>query len=229
MGRAKSFALNSRLAVVSAAGGTVRSVSDAFDENPAFVAWRPDGIYFQGSQGTAVHLYRVDPATGRVARLTGPDAFMGGGFSVARNGRVAMLVSSPTALPEVAVAEPGVRLAPRVLTAMSEQARALTLGTREIVRWKSRDGTPIEGVLVKPAGWTPNDRPRPLLVVIHGGPTGVDRPSLLAPDVRNYPVDVWAGRGALVLKVNYPAARATARSSARSTCATWASATRGTC
>src|SRR5206468_10388178 len=90
--------------------------------------------------------------------------------------------------------------APRVLTAMPAQVGGLTLGTREVISWKSRDGPAIEGVLIKPAGWTPNER-RPLLVVIHGGPTGIDRATLL--DTRNYPVDVWAARGALVLKVNY--------------------------
>jgi hypothetical protein len=34
--------------------------------------------------------------------------------------------------------------------------------------------------------------------VIHGGPTGIDRP--IVPDTRYYPVDAWVGRGALVLK-----------------------------
>jgi dipeptidyl aminopeptidase/acylaminoacyl peptidase len=52
---------------------------------------------------------------------------------------------------------------------------------------------------------TPTDfdgsKPTPLLVQIHGGPTGIDRPVLL--DTRYYPTDVWVGRGALVLKVNY--------------------------
>jgi dipeptidyl aminopeptidase/acylaminoacyl peptidase len=42
-----------------------------------------------------------------------------------------------------------------------------------------------------------------LLCIIHGGPTGIDRPALLTPDTRYYPSDIWAARGALVLKVNY--------------------------
>jgi dipeptidyl aminopeptidase/acylaminoacyl peptidase len=58
----------------------------------------------------------------------------------------------------------------------------------------------IEGVLIKPANFDPA-RKYPLLCVIHGGPTGTDRPAL--PDARYYPVDSWVARGALVLKVNY--------------------------
>jgi len=53
----------------------------------------------------------------------------------------------------------------------------MTLGTSEVVSWKSSDGAVIEGVLRKPAGFRPGT-PAPLLVIIHGGPTGVSRPTL---------------------------------------------------
>jgi len=70
------------------------------------------------------------------------------------------------------------------------------------VSWKSRDGAVIEGVLIKPRDWSPSKK-YSLLCVIHGGPTGVDRPVLLTPDTRYYPSDIWVARGGLVLKVNY--------------------------
>ncbi len=57
-------------------------------------------------------------------------------------------------------------------------------------------------MLIKPSGFDPSKK-YPLLCIIHGGPTGVDRPALLAPDARYYPSDIWVSRGALVLKVNY--------------------------
>jgi dipeptidyl aminopeptidase/acylaminoacyl peptidase len=89
---------------------------------------------------------------------------------------------------------------PKKLTEMSRQLEPLKIGTPEMVSWKSQDGTTIEGVLVKPADFDPAKR-YPLLVVIHGGPTGVDRPTALP--TRIYPVDAWLGRGALALRVNY--------------------------
>jgi dipeptidyl aminopeptidase/acylaminoacyl peptidase len=55
--------------------------------------------------------------------------------------------------------------------------RIFKLTTREVVQWKSEDGTAIEGILIKPADYDPS-RKYPLLVVIHGGPTGVDTPLL---------------------------------------------------
>jgi len=56
--------------------------------------------------------------------------------------------------------------------------------------------------LIKPADFDPAKK-YALLTVIHGGPTGVDVPGLLSGDTRYYPADIWAARGALVLKVNY--------------------------
>ena len=56
---------------------------------------------------------------------------------------------------------------------MSKQIDDWELGTSEIVSWKSKDGTLIEGVLHKPHSFDA-DRKYPLLVVIHGGPTGID-------------------------------------------------------
>jgi dipeptidyl aminopeptidase/acylaminoacyl peptidase len=88
------------------------------------------------------------------------------------------------------------------LTTMTDQAKPFVLGTREVISWKSKDGTMIEGVLIKPADFDPAKK-YPLLCIIHGGPTGIDRPALLAPDTRYYPADIWAARGALILKVNY--------------------------
>jgi dipeptidyl aminopeptidase/acylaminoacyl peptidase len=202
MGKPLFFHANSRLAVVAAAGGTPRSITDRFDEQPGLVAWTGDGIYFSGLQKTAGHLFRVDPAGGNIVRVTGPDDLMAGAFSLTDDGkRVAFSATSSTTLNEIAVSEVQ-SFAPRVLTHMTDQAKAFQLGTREVISWKSTDGTPIEGVLIKPAGFDPSKK-YPLLCIIHGGPTGVDRPALLGPDARYYPSDIWVDRGALVLKVNY--------------------------
>jgi len=201
LGKASYFADNSRLAMVPADGGPIRSLTDAFDENPSFIAWTPGGLYFQGLQRTDGHLFRLDLETLKFERVTGPNGFMGGAFTFSRDGkRMAFSAASPTSLNEICVS--GFPFRPRALTNMTAQADAFILGTREVISWKSRDGTEIEGVLIKPAGFD-SGRKYALLCIIHGGPTGVDRPALLSPDTRNYPADIWAARGALILKVNY--------------------------
>ncbi len=201
MGKVReNFFRNSRLAVVSADGGAVRAITANFDELPGFVDWGARGVFFSGLQRTASHLFVVDPATGVVTRVTGPDSGMYSAFSLNRDQSMgAFVVSSPTSVPEIGLSTLSA-FAPRVVTSMSAQVRDWKLGTREVVRWKSRDGAEIEGILIKPRDFDPS-RKYPLLCVIHGGPTGIDRPTL--PDARYYPVDEWVNRGALVLKVNY--------------------------
>jgi dipeptidyl aminopeptidase/acylaminoacyl peptidase len=201
MGRPDYFARNSRMAVVSAEGGVVRSLTDSFDENVYGADWNADGIYFSASQKMAAHLFRLDPASLKITRISAPDEAMVSGFTFSRDGkRMAFTAISPTTMGEVCVSE--FPFKPRALTRMTEQAEAFILGTREVISWKSKDGAPIDGVLIKPTNFDPAKK-YALLCVIHGGPTGVDRPALLAPDSRYYPADIWAGRGALILKVNY--------------------------
>ena len=200
MGEAKSFARNNRIAVVSAAGGSPRSLTDSFDENVNPIAWTSTGIFFGASQKTTAHLYRLDPASGAIRAVSAPATAMVGGVSLTPDGRTAAFSEAgPTTLNEVKVSSTET-WAPRVLTAMTTQVAGWTLGTREVVRWKSKDGAEIEGILIKGRD-AKADGTHPLLCVIHGGPTGVDRPTLL--DGRYYPVDEWVARGGIVLKVNY--------------------------
>ena len=202
MGDKLYFASNSKLAVVNAGGGAPHSITDSFDESPGLLDWNRDGIYFTGLQKTASHLFRVDPATAKVSRISRPDDLMAGSFSLNRSGdRMGFVAASPTSMNEVFVSSTK-DFAPRKLTDFNAQAKNFTLGTRELISWKSQDGTTIEGVLIKPADFDPTKK-YPLLCIIHGGPTGIDRPVLLSPDARYYPSDIWAARGALILKVNY--------------------------
>ncbi len=200
MGNPKYFHSNSRLAVVPAEGGKPRSITDAFDEQPRLLKWKADGVYFGASQKMASHLFRVDPATGAVTRVSEPDALMLAGGSLTADGKTfAFAAYSPTSLAEIYVS-PIRPFAPRRLTSMTDQVSGYTLGRREVVSWRSQDGTPIEGVLIKPPDFEAG-RKYPLLCIIHGGPTGVDQPTMI--DTRVYPSDLWAVRGALILKVNY--------------------------
>ena len=200
MGNPKFFYTNTKLAVIPAEGGTPRSITDSFDEQPGLLEWRNDGIYFQALQKTTSHLFRIDPAIAKITRLSRPDNFMIGRANFSADGKMmAFAAPSATSLNEIYVTETA-NFAPRKLTAMTDQVKNFKLATREVISWQSQDGTIIEGILLKPADFDPTKK-YPLLCVIHGGPTGVDRPTLL--DARYYPTDIWAGRGALILKVNY--------------------------
>ena len=196
------FFENGALAVVSATGGAPESITGRFDENPQLVAWTRAGIFFAASQRTWSYLYRIDPASRQIAMLRVREDWIGQSFAVTASGtHTAFVASSPRQFPEIYVAEVAATLAPTRLSDLGAQVAGWPAHGREVVRWKSQDGAEIEGVPHKPADFQPGRR-YPLLVVIHGGPTGVSRPQPFG-SASFYPIDGWLARGALVLEPNY--------------------------
>jgi len=192
-----------RLADVEArparAAADVRDRTAAFDEDPTLLGWGPDGIYLWAFQRTSSHLFRIGP--GGVTRVSAPDRLAVGPPSLARDFKAAAFtLADDRRLPEIAVSALD-RFQPKMLTDVTAQTAGWTLGPVELVRWKSADGAEIEGVLHKPADFQAGRR-YPLLVVIHGGPTGISR-ALLAPGNRYYPIELFLAKGALVLEPNY--------------------------
>ena len=101
MGRDPSFATNTKLAIIPAEGGTPRSVTDSFDESVNLQEWKLDGIYFNALQKTASHLFRLDPTTGKISRLTEPENLMMASASLSRDGqKLAFGAGSPGSLTE---------------------------------------------------------------------------------------------------------------------------------
>jgi dipeptidyl aminopeptidase/acylaminoacyl peptidase len=195
---------NSVIAVVDAReGAKPQSLSDAFDEDPGLIAWNSRGIFFSASQRTATALYRLDPATREILKHQVHDQWIGTGFSFSRDGAsVAFVASGPSDFPEVHVAPVSALAKAQKLTNTTRQIASWPSHLREVVRWKSQDGAEIEGVLHKPADFQAGRR-YPLLIVIHGGPTGISRPVPYTNGVGYYPIDLWLPRGAVVLEPNY--------------------------
>src|SRR5882757_5861318 len=194
------FYTNVRIAVVSAEGGNPQILTDSFDEDPGLIGWGPDGIYFAAEQKTYAHLFRLNPATKAVEKLSAPDHMASFSFSFSQDYKQ---VAYRAALENQYVEVYSSPVAPWVgqkLTAMGDQLKGFTLAHREVISWKSADGTAIEGVLYTPPDFSIKKK-YPLLVVIHGGPTGVDQP-IVNPD-RYYPIERFVAKGALVLRPNY--------------------------
>ena len=125
-----------------------------------------------------------------------------GGFSFTRDhSAVAYTLGDAKTFPEVYVTR-GMNIgAGRKLTNLGNQIQGWKVGNREMIAWKSTDGTEITGVLHKPADFQAG-RKYPLLVIIHGGPTAISRPFRVA-GAGPYPMEQWLGRGAVILEPNY--------------------------
>ena len=194
------FYANRKIAVVDAGGGSPRVVSDAFDEDPDLLKWAPDGIYFSGLQKMSSALYLLDPANGKLKKMEMLGSEIAGAFTFSKNFKqVAYRGAGANAYAEIYAGSLAAGSAAKLTNAGAQEA-GFTVAKREVVRWKSGDGTEIEGVLYKPTDFSPSKK-YPLLVVIHGGPTGIDMPVVSAD--RYYPIERFVAKGALVLRPNY--------------------------
>ena len=80
-------------------------------------------------------------------------------------------------------------------SAHNEPVRSLYLVPAAGIDFKSFDGTPVQGWLIKPIGWR-SDRKYPLILSIHGGPHGMSGYAF------NPTFQVYAARGYAVLYLN---------------------------
>ena len=195
------FFQNNVIATLAVGSTIVRPLTEAFDEDPNLVAWNKDGIQFSASQRTWSYLFTLNPQTKDITKHAVRDAWIGGGFSINPDGtQVAFIGSGAMDFPEVFVA-PVQTMAAKKVSDAGAQIASWPKHTREVFAWKSQDGAAIEGVLHKPADFVPGRR-YPLLIVIHGGPTGVSRPTPYGSGTA-YPLDAFLAKGAVVLEPNY--------------------------
>jgi dipeptidyl aminopeptidase/acylaminoacyl peptidase len=201
MGNPSFFYTNRFIATIAPGGVSPRVLTKAFDEDPNLVDWTPAGVHFSASQRTWSYLFTVDPKGEAIKKHAVGDNWIGGAFSITPDGANAAFVgTSPTEFPDIYVA-PIATMAAKKVSDTGSQIATWPKHRREVVRWKSQDGVEIEGVLHKPADFQAGRR-YPLLIVIHGGPTGVSRPVPYG-SVGYYPLDAFLAKGALVLEPNY--------------------------
>jgi dipeptidyl aminopeptidase/acylaminoacyl peptidase len=196
---------NNRLWTVPPGGGEAPvPLTNGLDEHARLVWAGAENLLVEAADRTGRGLVRIPlhgDAEGHAEPIDGGDLFATGFSASADGGRVAFLGQSPTLPPDVYVAESGA-FAPRRLTHLNPGAEQWALGETRIVSWRSRaDGEAIEGVLTLPVGYREGQRV-PLLLRIHGGPSGVSTMSFHGDDGA-YPTQVFAGRGYAVLQPNY--------------------------
>ena len=103
-------------------------------------------------------------------------------------------MTTPTQPPEIYALE---GRAFRPLTAHNEAlVKEVQLSTTEDFQSRSKDGTEVHGLIVKPAGYQAGRR-YPMILLIHGGPNGQDEHDF------NFQREFLAAQGYVVLAVNY--------------------------
>jgi len=190
-----------RIVLLPRQSGTARELPPTFDERPALIGWTGDSarllfaepkgttsmIYAMGVDGPAQPLYRPERGTMQPGHLNAAGSAIG------------FAGESWDEAPEAYVLKLGEHTPQRVSAANADVPKP-PLGKTETVKWKAKDGLDIEGLLTYPASYE-SGKKYPMILVIHGGPTGVFQDSFLGR-YGLYPMASFAARGYAVLRIN---------------------------
>jgi dipeptidyl aminopeptidase/acylaminoacyl peptidase/tetratricopeptide (TPR) repeat protein len=157
------------VAIVPAAGGAPKPLTESLDRNVANPKFSRDGrsVYFVLEDGGNQHLARVPADGGAVARVVAGERDVLG-FDLGPADEVAVLESTPAVPPEVSLARDG-KLT-RLSTVNDEFLKGIALGEVRRFKAKAADGTAVDGFLTLPPGYKDGTR-LPAILWIHGGPT----------------------------------------------------------
>ncbi len=196
------YAKHGQLHKIPAEGGNSTRLAADLDADVYHFIWAPDSIYLLVWQRTKYNVFRVDPNTGET-KLFASTPYYIWSIDFSKDGHtLAISGQTPTSLTEIYRSSLS-PFNPVRITNITKQIEDWELGTSEVISWKSKDGTPIEGVLYKPHAFDPNQK-YPLFVVIHGGPMSIDYPGVVTGSAYDvYPVTQWLAKGAVVLQPNY--------------------------
>ena len=191
------------LYVMDLDGGNSRRLATKHDRDVLSPRWSADSssIYFLSDSSGSAQLYRARldgtvEAVTRGAHRLGTGYAAADSFTLAKNGRVAVIRSTPAEPPDVVTFSVD---RPAELTRVTQANDSLmvgrTIGAVEEITYDSFDGKPIQGWIVKPPNFDPA-RKYPLILDIHGGPH-----AMYGIEFGNQ-FQMYAARGFVVLYTN---------------------------
>ena len=171
-GTAPGVTMQSKLMLYDVAARSIKDVSSpGFDTEAGNPVWTAEGnrVMFVAGKRAYTEAFAYDLTSGRYTQLSTRKTLQG--TSISKDGRtIALIMDSPDSASEVYLTDPAFQNF-RKLTTTNPQLAELAQGDTEVVTWKGADGMEVEGVLLKPVGFSAGTR-YPTLVVAHGGPAG---------------------------------------------------------
>ena len=162
---------NAHLMMVPTTGKGARRLASSLDADFLQVAWSKDSqkVLFTSGQRGNVGLYAVSLKSDRIRQcLSGRRMIRG--FSVAAQAdRLAFLASTPASPCDLFTCDGRGNKEVRLTRLNDEYLNTHQVQPVEQLWYKSKDGTDVQGWVIKPAGFRA-DRKYPLALEIHGGP-----------------------------------------------------------
>ena len=196
-----SWAQSGVIQILPASGGQPKSLVTSFDAQPGIAGWSGDGkrIYFSEPKGTGTQVYSLDVAANRIDEIKVTPAVISA-FNLNSSGTTFAFVRQTSDTPADVFIAPATDFTPVQITKVNADLKTPPVGRTEVISWKSKDGKQIEGLLTYPVGYQTGQRV-PLILNIHGGPTGVFQQSFLGGRGA-YPLATFSSRGYAILRPN---------------------------
>jgi len=195
------WAQTGTIQIFPANGGAPKVLNASFDSQPDIAGWSADSkrIYFAEAKGTGTQMYVVDVDANRIEEIKHDTAVLGA-IDLNRNGTAFSFTRQSSDTPaDVFVASVN-DFKPVQISHVNADLKLPAIARTEVIRWKSKDGKEIEGLLTYPVGYQPGQRV-PLILNVHGGPTGVFQQTFIGGR-GVYPLATFAARGYAILRAN---------------------------
>ena len=196
------WATETRIVLLPREGGEPKVLPATFDEQPNLMDWAADSrsILFGEFKGTRNQIFAM-PVDGQPDTVFAPERGTIGAMNLNASGTVlGFAAETPSEPPEAYVKPLGSADPPRLVSRANADLPKLPLGETQLVRWKSRDGLEIEGLLTLPGDYEKGKK-YPLILNIHGGPAGVFTQNFIGrPGI--YALAAFSAKGYAILRAN---------------------------
>jgi dipeptidyl aminopeptidase/acylaminoacyl peptidase len=162
-----------KIYIVPTGGGETKKLLNNFEYEGRFAFWNDDSrsIYFRAVIGVNSYYFRVSIDNDRIEKITssGNCIWL---FKDKDSGKFIIAYSDPENPEDFYYSEHdnfNDRDKWTRLTDSNPQVKDFLLGEYETIRWKSTDGTAVEGILIKPSNYKEGIK-YPLIVQVHSGP-----------------------------------------------------------
>jgi len=195
------WAQSDRIVLHPTAGGTPKPLAVTFDAGPGIAGWSPDSkrIIFTEAKGTVTGWYEINVDTNAIREVM-PSRSVMNAMAMDKNAEVFAVVGQTADHPQELYVGRVTDSAPVQISKANEDYRKMAVGKTEVVKWKSKDGREIEGLLTYPVGYTAGTKV-PLILNIHGGPAGVFQQTYIGGR-GVYPLATFASKGYAILRPN---------------------------
>ena len=167
----------------------------------SITGWVPNGtaVITSESNRTSRRYFNIPLSENGVVSTLTPGKGNYGSLSYNKEGVMAF-VHEKTEKPSNVFISQMNRFNPARITNVNPEFSTMTHGKTEVIRWQSKDGMEIEGLLTYPINYREGKKV-PLVLNIHGGPAGVYTEGYTGRS-SVYPIQAYAQEGYAVLRAN---------------------------